>query len=60
MNTPQTEQSSLTLTDIVVLRQFIEKGFRENLFLLQEQEAVNIIRIKLNNIIQDVLNRSKE
>lgn len=60
MNTPQTEQSSLTLTDIVVLRQFIEKGFRENLFLLQEQEAVNRIRIKLNNIIQDVLNRSKE
>jgi hypothetical protein len=46
---------SLTLHDLVVLKQFLEKGFRESFFNGQEMHGAVVIREKISSIIQEAL-----
>lgn len=52
------DMNSLSFQDIVILKQFIEKGFRENFFTKQEIPGMTIQLTKLTNIIQSVLNKA--
>ena len=50
---------TLTFQDLVILKQFLEKGFRQNFFSQQEIPGAKHEHTKLSNIIQQVLNRNK-
>lgn len=49
----------LTLHDLIILRQMIEKGFRANFFNTNETTNVKILHEKLSVIIQQVYNHNK-
>lgn len=59
-NVPDNDMHSLYFQDLVILRQFIEKGFRENLFTPDEEVAAEKLRKKLCQIITDVMEREKK
>ena len=46
---------TLNLQDLIILKQFLEKGFRENFFTKQENAGAKHEHNKLNNIIREVL-----
>lgn len=50
---------SLTFKDMVILKRFIEKGFRANLFVDNETSTAKILLTKLDNIIKEVIERDK-
>jgi len=45
----------LTLQDLIVLKQFIEKGFREKFFNSQEMNYMTALREKISDNIQKIL-----
>jgi hypothetical protein len=49
----------LTLQDLIILRQMIEKGFRIDFFNTIEIPNVKMIHEKLSIIIQQVYNQNK-
>lgn len=51
---------SLYFQDLVVLRQFLEKGFRQNFFQNNEEKAANDLHKKINNIICDIMAEKKD
>jgi len=55
-----TNGNSLTFQDLVVLKQFIEKGCRDNFFNTHEREPMKQIGQKISNIIQEVMSRDHE
>ena len=56
---PHTNMRSLTPKDVVILKNFIEKGRREGVFSLQEFPSVEIIHTKLSNILEDVAKKEE-
>ena len=52
--------SSLNIKDIVLLKMFLEKGTRENLFLETEKFSVSIIHTKLTNLVNEVAKKQEE
>jgi len=56
----QNDMESLNFQDLVILKQFIEKGFRENLFNNHEKEGTLIVHKKLSNIINQVITKANE
>ena len=56
---PSINMRSLTLTDVIVLKNFLEKGRRECIFSSQEFPSIEIIHTKLGNIIEDVAKNNK-
>lgn len=52
MFTNSDNRNVLNFQDIIILKQYIEKGFRENFFITQEIGAIKLIHDKLSNIIQ--------
>ena len=52
--------NTLTFQDLVILKQFLEKGFRENFFSQQELNGAKHEHTKLSNIIQEVLAKNKD
>ena len=54
------DMNTLNFQDLVILKQFIEKGFRENFFSQQEQQGASMELKKLQNIIQQVMDRNKK
>jgi len=56
----ETDMDALNFQDLVILKQFIEKGFRENLFNNHEKEGSLIIHKKLSNIINQVIIKADE
>lgn len=52
------DMNSLSFQDLVILKQFLEKGFRENLFTKQEIPGMTLQMTKLTNIIQGVLDKA--
>jgi len=55
---PVSQDNTLTFQDLVILKQFLEKGFRENFFNNQEKGGAVHLQTKLSNIIQEVLARN--
>ena len=51
--------NALTFKDLLVLKQFIQKGIRENLFLQNELMAIKILLVKLDNICKIVVENNK-
>ena len=60
MSSENNQMNTLTLQDLVVLKQFLEKGVREDFFTKQEISGVEIELNKLTNIINEVLQRTQE
>lgn len=52
--------SSLNIKDIVLLKMFLEKGTRENLFLETEKLSVTIVHTKLTNLVNEVAKKQEE
>lgn len=52
--------SSLNIKDIVLLKMFLEKATRENLFLETEKFSVNIVHTKLTNLVNEVAKKQEE
>lgn len=46
--------NALSLRDLLILKNFMEKGNRSGLFLYTEQRSADIILVKLTNIIEEV------
>lgn len=59
-NTENNDMNSLTFQDLVILKQFLEKGVREDFFNRQELTGVEIELNKLTNIINGVIQRVQE
>ncbi len=53
------DTNTLDFQDLVILKQFLEKGFRENLFSQQEIHGAKHEHSKLVKIISDVLEKHK-
>lgn len=51
-------EDTLNFHDLVILKQFIEKGFRENLFNSREMPGAKLEHTKLSNIILQVTEKS--
>jgi hypothetical protein len=49
---------TMTFQDLVILKQFLEKGFRENFFSEQEIPGAKYEHEKLSNIIKQVLKKN--
>ena len=60
MSTQNEKMSILTFQDLVVLKQFLEKGFRENFFSQQEIPGAELELQKLETIINQVIEKNKE
>ncbi len=60
VSTPETDMNNLTIRDIYIIKQFLEKGTRNKLFSEQEQFTVNVIHTKVENIIQEALNEKEK
>lgn len=56
----ENDMSSLNFQDLVILKQFIEKGFRENMFNNHEKKGVSIILEKLGNTINHIITKANE
>lgn len=54
------DMHTLTFHDLVILKQFLEKGVREDFFNRQELTGVEIELNKLSNIITKVLQDIKK
>jgi hypothetical protein len=54
------DMRSLSLKDLMIVKMFLEKGTRENLFLETEKMSVKIVHTKINNLINDVYKRQQE
>jgi len=59
-NGPPSDMTGLTLQDIMILKMFLEKANRENLFLETEKPAVYVIHKKMTNLIEAVLEKNKK
>lgn len=66
MDGPQVKQqytdanmNELSVKDLLILKMFLEKGTREKLFLASEEFSVNIIRLKLKNLIHAVMEKQQ-
>jgi len=46
--------NTLSIRDLLILKNFLEKGTRENLFLEAEKYSVMVLRTKIINIINEV------
>ena len=56
MSTENQDMNGLSLQDLMVLKQFLEKGFREEGFFFEtEKQGLLILHQKLNNIITNVI-----
>ena len=55
MSTKNQDMNGLSLQDLMVLKQFLEKGFREEFFSEPEKQGLLILHQKLGNIITDVI-----
>lgn len=62
MNGPisKPNMSSLFFKDIVILKQFLEKGRRNNLFIEEEMKDINIIHVKLSNILKEIIEKKQQ
>ena len=56
----ENDMSSLNFQDLVILKQFIEKGFRENMFNNHEKKGVSILHEKLGNTINHIITKANE
>ena len=56
-NSNQKNMSGLVLKDLAILKMFLEKGLRANIFLSTEKKSVTIIHTKLSNIINTVIDK---
>jgi len=54
------DDRTLFFKDLVILKQFIEKGNRENFFNSQEKNYANILHNKLKNIISDFMDKNNK
>lgn len=52
--------NALTIKDIVLLKMFLEKGTRENIFLETEKPSVTMVHTKLTNLVNEVMEKQKE
>jgi len=50
---------TLYFQDLVILKQYIEKGFRHNIFIGDEDSSAKMIKTKLSNIISDIMDKEK-
>ena len=57
-NTMKQNELSLHPKDLIILRQFLEKGFRENFFTYQEVDWAKYMHRKLDAIIKDIVRQS--
>lgn len=44
--------NEITLDDLLIMKQIIEKGFRKNLYEGDEQTYVNVVYAKIANILK--------
>lgn len=58
-DTKTNDMSAINFQDLVILKQFLEKGFRENFFNSQEMGGAKMEHSKLTNIISQVLEKNK-
>jgi hypothetical protein len=54
------EETVITFKDLVILKQFLEKGFREDFFSQQEILGAKHEHTKLSNIIKENLIKNQE
>ena len=56
MSAENQDMNGLSLQDLMVLKQFLEKGFREESFFMKtEKQGLLILHQKLDNIITNVI-----
>lgn len=55
-----TEQAFLTFQDLLILKQFLEKAYRDNFLNNMEKTATRPLHLKLETIIQEILARHKK
>lgn len=53
------EMNTLTFQDLVILKQFIEKGMRSAVFMDQEKNALKILHKKIDNILLHAIELEK-
>ena len=56
INLQNENMTGLSLKDLVILKMFLEKGKREDLFLETEIVSVDILHAKLTNLINTLSN----
>jgi len=59
-NAKTEEMSTINFQDLVILKQFLEKGFRENFFNKQEIGGARMEHAKLTIIISHILEKNKD
>jgi len=53
------DMNNLNIKDLMILKMFLEKATRSQLFLPTEEHTVAIVRTKLDNIIQTAMAQHK-
>lgn len=56
---PEKVDNTLNIQDIVIIKQFIEKGFREKTFSPSEQVVIDKVHKKLTYLINDIITKHK-
>ena len=49
--------STINIKDLIVIKRFMEKGFRENLYVDTELDTVRVVYVKLTNLIDEFLSK---
>jgi len=52
--------TSISLQDLVIIKRFLEKGVRCELFLQEELNTVNVIHKKLDTIINELIKKGQQ
>ena len=56
----ENNSNTLSFKDIIIIKQFIEKGLRENFFSEQENDIMMVQQQKLSNIVQEFIKNHNE
>lgn len=56
----QENMAALTLKDLMIMKMFLEKALRADIFLSSEKPSVTILHTKLTNLINNVATLHKE
>ena len=60
MDGPQSSDQNLTINvkELVIIKRFLEKGLRSNIFTDREKITINDLQVKFNNILEAVVKKN--
>lgn len=56
---PSEKMDKLSLSDLMILKSFLEKAIRNNLFLSSEKQSAILVHTKLRNLINKIYKKQQ-